>query len=73
MDNIKKQPATNKNCVRQSIQLRVGEWQSLQQIASDSGSLAEAGDSIGSASWRTLLRRIALGELVVAEKTKGQK
>jgi len=67
MDDLKKKSkaTTNRNWTRQSIQLRDSEWQLLQQVAADSNSLAEAGDSIGSASWRTMLRRIALGELIV--------
>lgn len=51
--------------VRESIPLTRAQWGALNKIATETGSLAERGDNAGNPSWRTLLRRIADGELKV--------
>lgn len=50
---------------RESVPLTDTQWKNLEQVAAKTGSLAERGDNAGGPSWRTLLRRIADGELVV--------
>ena len=57
---------------RQSIKLDESEWQELDSLAVKTNSLAHSGvrGSIRRYSWRTLLKRIAKGELVVLENFK---
>lgn len=50
---------------RRSLPLAPDEWAALERIAAETQSLAERGSNAGIASWRTLIRRIANGELVV--------
>lgn len=51
--------------IRESVPLTRAQWRALERIATETGSLAERGDNAGNPSWRTLLRRIADGELMV--------
>jgi len=51
--------------VRESIPLTRMQWKALERIAAETGSIAERGDNAGNPSWRTLLRRMADGELTV--------
>jgi hypothetical protein len=50
---------------RESIPLTLAQWQALDRVATETGSLAERGENAGYPSWRTLLRRIADGDLRV--------
>jgi hypothetical protein len=51
--------------VRESIPLTRAQWKALERIATETSSFAERGDNAGKPSWRTLLRRMADGELTV--------
>jgi len=53
---------------RESIPLTRAQWRTLERIAAETGSTAERGDNAGNPSWRTLLRRIADGELVMGAR-----
>lgn len=57
--------------LRQSLPLTRAEWAALDQIAAETRSLATTSSRAGRPSWRTLLRRIAVGELVVREAADG--
>lgn len=50
---------------RRSLPLNPDEWELLERIATETGSRAERGMTAGASSWRTLIRRIANGELRV--------
>lgn len=53
-------------CIRK-IKMYPDEWQRLDQIAVDTGSHTRHGPTNLQATWQTLIRRIARGELVVTE------
>ena len=53
---------------RQSIKLSIEEWQELNNLAIQTRSIASRSKN-KSASWRTLLKRIARGELVLVENS----
>ncbi len=57
---------------RKSIKLSVTEWQKLDNLATVTNSLAHAGIKGNERrySWRTLLKRIAKGELIISENFK---
>jgi hypothetical protein len=55
------------NVERKSIPLTPAQWASLARVAAETNSYAERGPSTGEPNWRTLLRRIADGELIVTE------
>lgn len=53
---------------RESLTLTSKQWISLQSIATEQGALAAPGKRTGLPSWRTLIRMIADGELIVCKK-----
>lgn len=50
---------------RRSLELTEAQWQGLEEKAVATDSKAEKGPSKGEHSWRTLIRRIAEGEIEV--------
>jgi hypothetical protein len=48
---------------RRSIELTPLQWQALEDLATMTGSVAPSGPTPGTASWRTLIKRIATGDL----------
>jgi len=55
---------------RRSIPLPPELWRRLDELAEETSSLAKAGKRFGKPSWRTMLRRIAEGEIVLLEKSQ---
>ena len=55
------------NTKRESIPLTPEQWAALERIAAETNSTADRGPTTGRPSWRSLLRRIADGELIVTE------
>lgn len=56
-----------KNTKRQSIPLTPEQWAALKRVATETNSTANRGPTTTHPNWRTLLRRIADGELTVTE------
>lgn len=56
---------TVKTWERRSLQLTPDEWTALERIAAETASAAPAGPTAGQPSWRTLIKRIADGDLDV--------
>lgn len=54
------------NLERRSIKLNIKLWKRLDEIAKETDSISSRGITSGQPSWRTLLRRIAEGKLMVA-------
>lgn len=50
---------------RRSLELTESQWQRLEQLAVATDSRAEKGPSKGKPSWRSLIRRIASGEIEI--------
>lgn len=48
-----------------SLELTAAQWAALDRLAAQTGSVAPTGPAVGQANWRTLLKRIADGELEV--------
>ena len=59
---------TSKSLDRRSLPLTPAEWAALERIAEESGSIAPTGPQYGKPSWRTLIKRIAIGELLVKKE-----
>lgn len=57
---------------RRSIKLLLYQWIALDQIAHSTGSKCLTGVRKGNRSWRSLLRRIAEGELIVIPRAIAQ-
>lgn len=53
---------------RQTLELTDAQWHNLERIAQASGSLAPTGSNAGKPSWRTLMKRIADGDLKVSRR-----
>jgi len=53
---------------RASLKLTEEEWRNLQGIAAATSSLAPTGTTAGKPAWRTLIKRIADGELLVSRR-----
>lgn len=53
---------------RRSLQLTVEQWQALAATSRALGLRSEGGARVGTPSWRTLLRLVADGELIVSRK-----
>ena len=51
--------------IRRSLELTEAQWQQLEELAVATGSKAEKGTSKGKPSWRTLIRRIAEGDIKI--------
>jgi hypothetical protein len=51
--------------IRRSLELTENQWQQLEQLAAATDSKAEKGPSKGKPSWRTLIRRIAEGDIKI--------
>lgn len=49
--------------IRRSIELTEAQWQQLEELANATESIAQKGPHKGYSSWRTLIRRLAIGEL----------
>lgn len=49
--------------IRQSLKLTPVQWDALKRLAAETGSVAPTGPSAGQPSWRTLIKRIADGEI----------
>ena len=58
----------NPNFKKQAIELTPAEFDNLDRIAAATGSLAPRGATTGQASWRSLIKRIANGELKVVPR-----
>ena len=58
----------SKNNKRESIVLTLNQWISLHSIAIEQGALAAPGKRTGLPSWRTLIRMIAEGEVILSKK-----
>jgi hypothetical protein len=54
--------------VRRSLLLWPDEWEALAQLAQQFKTLAPTGPNAGQASWRSLVKEIARGNLVVAPR-----
>lgn len=54
---------------RRSLELTEAQWQQLEALAVATDSRAEKGPSKDQPSWRTLIRRIAEGELRINKAT----
>jgi hypothetical protein len=65
--------ADSRKVKRLSIPLMPEQWASLARVAEETNSTAGRGPTTGKPNWRTLLRRIADGELIVTEKTNIQR
>lgn len=52
---------------RRSLPLSVGEWEQLEKLADRFRTLAPTGTSAGSPSWRSMIKAIAKGDLLVCE------
>jgi len=53
---------------RESLKLTIRQWLALHLIAAEHKALAAPGKRTGLPSWRTLIRMIADGDLVVCKK-----
>ena len=58
----------SKNNKRESVVLTLKQWISLHSIAIEQGAFAAPGKRTGLPSWRTLLRMIAEGEIILSRK-----
>jgi hypothetical protein len=54
---------------RRSLTLSPDEWATLERLAAETGSEAQRGPTPGEPSWRTLVKRIAKGELKIKVKS----
>ena len=52
---------------RRSLPLSVDEWKQLEMLAEKFDTTAPTGTSVGSPSWRSLIKAIAKGDLLVCE------
>jgi hypothetical protein len=50
---------------RRSIELTPEQWLVLENLAIDTNSVAPTGPNSGCSSWRTLIKRIANGEITI--------
>jgi hypothetical protein len=57
---------------RRSLQLTLEQWQALEQLAEDLGVRSEGGERIGTPSWRTMVRLVAVGALRVVWMVAGR-
>ena len=48
---------------RRSLELTAAEWQTLEELAAATESIAPSGPNAGEPSWRTLIKRIADKEI----------
>lgn len=51
---------------RRSLELTPAEWRALERLAADLGTCPPSGPTAGKPAWRTLIKRIADGELSVS-------
>jgi len=54
---------------QRSIPLPPELWQRLDELAVETSSLARRGVNFGKPSWRTMIRRIAEGEIILRVKS----
>jgi hypothetical protein len=52
------------------LELPTDSWKSLEDLAENTASFAKSGPHTGQSSWRTLIRRIADGELKILREEK---
>lgn len=53
---------------RRSLELTAPEWESLDKLAADLGSLSVSRRNPGKATWRTLIKEIANGTIICTRK-----
>ena len=58
----------NPRTVRESTELYPEDWEALDTLADEIGAVATAGPKTGEPSWRTLIREIARGDVLVARR-----
>lgn len=51
---------------RRSLQLMPDDWQRLEQLAAEFGTTPPSGPTAGTPSWRSLVKEIARGDLVIS-------
>lgn len=54
---------------RRSLPLAPSDWQNLERLASELSSTARYGPNAGNPSWRTLIKDIARGEVILSRPT----
>jgi hypothetical protein len=62
----------NDNFERRSLQLTHEEWRRLEYLAEAHDTKAPAGPTTGEPSWRTLIKAIAKGDLMVSRSEEAE-
>lgn len=57
---------------RRSLELTAQEWEALDKLAADIGSLSVSKRNPGKPTWRTLIKEIANGTIICTRKEQGQ-
>ena len=65
IDRQERKKMSEKKMERRSLQLTKEEWEKLEELAEKLNILAPTSANVGNPSWRSMIKAVAKGELVV--------